>query len=373
MKTKNLIIALLVCTIFSISLVTVLFALSEDSIQRNNSFLRRYPHHPATKQQVLDIKYNSYYIAGVTKDRIYLGNSTAPLHLLSLNKELKDTIHIQLNIKDHEQYAFGSVKIDIRPPYFYLSDGTVPIIYRGKLGEWNAEPLMQGSAFFSQIKTIAEKDFIIRARSSASNENVLGKISIQDSTRVKLFPSLLEKQIDGVFDTDGMLLYNEELRKSIYVYFYRNEIIVADTSLNLVNRQRTIDTVSMAQLEIAKVKSKNKHTLRPKALLVNKRASTSGNYLFIHSDRLGKYEAEEMLGQASIIDVYDLTKNTYKLSFYLYNQQGEKMREFQLFDHFLIALMGNYIVTYKLKPDYFKLEKEIKKISADIRSKTENL
>lgn len=303
MRRKSVIISLTLCAVFSIALVAVLFAFSEDIVHRNNSFLRRYPHHPASKANVLDIGFNSYYIAGTANGRIYLGNVTAPLHVLSLTEDLKDTVHIRLSLPGSENYEFRSVKLDVKKPYFFLSDGTVPIIYRGKLGEWKATPFLYGSAYFSQMEPMNKNSFAIRARSSASNENELGKIAVTDTTLVKLAPALLEKQIDGIFDTDGMLHYSEYQDKLVYVYYYRNEFVVAEPNMDLDYRGKTIDTVSQAKIDIANIASNQESTLASQALVVNGQSCVSGNYLFVNSDRLGKYEPEEMLEQASIIDV----------------------------------------------------------------------
>lgn len=356
MKTKAIIISLLGCVVLSIGLVTVLFAFSEDIVHRNNSFIRRYPHHPVTKMNTLDIKFNSYYIAGTAGNQIFLGNTTAPLHLISVNKFLKDSTHVRLEIENRNDYQFRSVKVKIKAPYFYIMDGTVPVILRGKIGEWKAKPFMYGIAYFSLAEPMETNRFAIRARNNSTNENMLGNINITDSSTVELAPHLLEKQMDGIFDTDGMLNFNEDLKKLVYVYFYRNEFIVATLDLALDYRGKTIDTIGRAQINIAIIKSKNESTLGSPPIIVNKQSFTSGNFLFINSGRLGRYEPEEMLDQASIIDVYDLTKGTYEFSFYLYNHNKEKMTNFQVVDDLFIGILGNYLVTYKLKPENFSFQ-----------------
>lgn len=370
MKRKSVIISLTLCAVSSIALVAVLFAFSEDIVHRNNSFLRRYPHHAASKANALDLGFNSYYIAGAENGRIYLGNVTAPLQVLNLSEDLKDTVHIRLSLPWSENYEFRSVKLKVKKPYFYLSDGTVPVIFRGTIGNWKASPFMEGSAYFSQLEPMGSNSFAIRARSSTINENELGKITVTDTTLVKLAPALLQKQIDGIFDVDGMLHYNDDLKKLIYVYYYRNEYIVAEQDMNLNYQGKTIDTVSRAQIDIASIASKQKSTLATQALIINGQSCVSGNYLFVNSERLGKYESKKMLEQASIIDVYDLRKNTYELSFYLYDHKEEKMNSFRVFDDLLVAIMDDHIVTYTLKPEYFELKKKaINSISPGINKK----
>lgn len=372
MKTSRVFILLSVSVVVSTSLITGLFLVSEEAIDRDNSFIRRYPHHPVNRQGSFDLEFNSYYLAGITRDSIYLGNFTAPLHLLAIDKELTDTSQHRLNLKNMEKYNFKSVKVHVHEPYYYLFDGTVPIIYQGEIGNWNAEVLMENAAYFSQILPMDNNRFAVRARSTANNENELGQIKVMRSTEVKLKPELLEKQIDGIFDVDGFLLYNEQLEGVIYLYRYRNEYIVANKNLDLQYRGKTIDTINMAQLDIASITSKNKKKLGPMSTRVNLNATTYGNYLFVSSNRIGKYEDGNMLEQASIIDVYNVEERIYELSFYLYHFKNDKMREFFINGSMLYSLNGNFLVKHTMKKQYFDLEKN-KNISADIRSTTENL
>lgn len=353
MKNKKIYTILLIGTICSIGLVTLLFALSEKSIKREkNTFIRRYPHRPVTQTHALDIGYNSYYIAGVDKDKIYLGNNTAPLHLLVLDSTLKDTQHIRLHL-ERKNLPFRSIKVRVDPPYFYVMDGTVPTILRGKTSDWNASLIMEGDAYFSFAEPMDSSTVVIRARRSSTNENVLGRISMGDSVQVDLFSDLLQKQIDGVFCTDGELLFNKELQKPIYVYNYRNQFVVADTNLEQEYIGKTIDTVSRAQIELASISSKKVTTLASPPLVVNRQSSAYGNYLFVCSGRLGRYEPSIMLDQASIIDVYDLRKNTYKFSFYLYDHLLKRMSSFRVHGDKLIAMMDTHVVINKLKQERF--------------------
>jgi len=351
---RKLLLQLLGWAVFGAMAVTFLFIVSEETIKRNNSFLRRYPHHPVQKETVLDISYNSYYIAGITSKHIYLGNTTAPLHVLQLSRDLQDTTHIRLRLEDKESYAFRAVQVRVKGNHFFVTDGTVPVIYRGELSTLTARPVMTTPIFFNRLEVMNDSIFVIRTRSAATNETVLGLLQIGDTSKVELNHHLLERQEHGIFDTDGLLIYNQKLQQVVYTYFYRNEFIVADNNLELIYRGKTIDTVSRAQISIDTLRSRNENRLAAAPLMVNIQTATAGNYFFVQSDRLGRYEPERMLKEASIIDVYHLTKNTYEFSFYIHHQQNEKLRSFHVMDSLLVALQGNLIVTYRLKKEHFK-------------------
>lgn len=349
----KMVIHLVVLAFLATMAVTVLFLISEDTLKRNNSFLRRYPHHPVQKQGELDISFNSYYIAGITQDNIYLGNSTAPLHVLRINRALTDTSHIRIELKDKDNYNFTAVQLRVNEDRFYISDGTVPIVYQGDTRLWNANPIITEPIYFNRFEVMNDTTFIIRTRSAATNETVLGVLTNGDETQVELNHEMLEKQMDGVFDTDGHLMVNPKSNQVIYMYFYRNGFVVADNSLKVDYRGKTIDTVSKAQISIDTIHSRKENRLASAPLIVNLKAATFGEYMFVQSDRLGRFEPERMLKEAAILDVYNIKNKTYEFSFYIHHIKNQKLRSFAIKDSLLVALQGNLITTYKLKKETF--------------------
>lgn len=343
----KLAVAFLACT----ALVIVLYLLSEHQIHRNNGFVRRYPHHPVNKLKAVDIRYNSYYVAGIANGSIYLGNTSAPLHMLVADTALANVRPVKLKVAGGAGARVSAVQLRVRPPYFYLADGSVPLLYRGRVGKWLATPYLNDLARFSQFEPASGGRFVIRSLDSKRNTHVIGGIGVSRSPRQA--PWLIRSQGNTVFDTDGILLYNQQLKQSVYVYLYRNQFLTADDDLRLLKRARTIDTVQKAVIKIASQDSGRIRKLAEQPAVINKKACTSGRYLFIQSDRLGKYEPEEMLGDASIIDVYDLVKQTYEFSFYLYRHNGEEVRKFAVHGNLLIGLTQHYMVTYRLEKEHF--------------------
>ncbi len=65
--------------IISIALVCVLYAYSDHVTHKRNSFTRLFPPHPVVFKSAVDLKLNSFYIAGYAKADIYLSNLTEPL------------------------------------------------------------------------------------------------------------------------------------------------------------------------------------------------------------------------------------------------------------------------------------------------------
>jgi uncharacterized membrane protein YphA (DoxX/SURF4 family) len=336
-------------------MVLLLFLLSEEEVHRNNAFLRRYPHHPAVKGKSIELKYNSYYIAGFNGKTIFLGNSSAPLHLLEIDTSMQNVKTVSINFKNPKKYKFSNPQVRIEGSKFFLYDGTVPVIYQGKTMDWQVNGEVTSKISFSELIP-TDNGFGFRQLDKKKNLNILGILQNGNPMKVSL-AEILTRQTDGIFDTDGMLIYNAQLDKLIYNYYYRNTFVVADAKNLQSNFQgKTIDTVSWAKIKIAKEDSSRVHSMIGQPPIIQKWNSTWGKYLFVSSERLGKYESKEALKNAAIVDVYNLRDRSYEFSFYLYNHEKEKVIKFKVCGDLLVGLTNHYVVLYRLDDTTFEFK-----------------
>lgn len=342
----------------SISFMIVLFLTSEEIMHHENPFIRRYPQHPALLTHQMDLKFNSYYFAGYRKGKIYLGNYTNPLQLLSVDASLKNKQFDKISF-DAKNRFFQRVTIGIRNMFFYLKDGMVPTVFIGSTSDWKLNKEIKGIPFFTQAEAIDSTAIVFRANNGKDFANVLGLFRWNQKPKVTYNPDLLQQQIDGVFDTDGILLYSEEIKKIVYLYFYRNEFIVADVNSKLAYRGHTIDTTTKAKIKVAYLKNKTERTMIAPPLVVNANAAVCQNLLFVHSKIKGRYENNTLWEQAAIIDVYDLNKNAYLLSFPIYNNGEKKLNSLWVTTTHLYAIVGNELMVYELRTI---LKKEINSV-----------
>jgi len=344
--------ALGLITFLSFCLVTTLFLFSEETIHYNNNFIRRFPKHPTSSKKTIELSYSSYYLAGYDSKHIYLGNRTAPLLVTIFDLTLTKKREVRIKLPDLK-LSFRAPRMYVRTPYFYFSDGSVPCVFQGDTLDWNAKLKMFGKAYYTVFRPINKDSAVIRAISSKTKENALGVLSFNSGIRVKLNNNLLQKQIDGIFDTDGILLYNSQIGKIIYTYYYRNQFIITDSRFRSTTIGKTIDSVSHAQIQVASINSNNTTTLSKQPLTVNKLTATYGNYLFVNSALMGRFEPKIMWTRASIIDVYDLKENAYSFSFYIYDKQGRKTDEFVVVNDKVISLNGKFLTVEEFKTDYY--------------------
>ena len=300
-------------------------------------------------QGVVDLKINSFYVAGSTKHTLYLGNWTGPFHLLQVNLMTLDTTHTNLSVpglKIPDDYRLFRLKVD--SPYFYLSHGTMPGIFQGTLNDRKAVKFSKGNTpYFVDAVPVSPRLMALTSLNLESKSNELAALTT-DSPFFQFKSDLLEKQIDGFFCVDGMLHFDRELNRLIYLYCYRNEYLVMDTSLNLINRFHTIDTFKTAAIKVAEVKSKNYKTLASPPAKINFKSCVSGKFLFVQSTLLAKNEDKVEFQKSPPIDVYDFWVGQYLYSFHLRDYAGERPSSFTVSDNRVSVIYKDKLVVYQL-------------------------
>jgi hypothetical protein len=336
----------------STAFVIILFLMSEDMIHKRNSFLRLFPSHSIMPKDTFDIQYDTWYIAGTTNNTIYLGNYTAPLYLLVIDRGFSETKQVRIDLEGINSYKFWSIRVKVDSPNFFMTDGTIPVIFKGTTSDWKATNFSYDSTYFLDMVPLSGNSLAVRSMNTNSN-NMLGKIT-PDTRQTNFFHDILKKQVDGMFCTTGDMEYDNLTGKLVYVYNYRNQYIVMDSMMNVEYEGKTIDTISRAQIKVAKLSAHNKSVMAAPPLMVNKRARISEEWLFVQSNLLAKNENLDAFNSSSVIDVYSLKDKEYKYSFYIKDFNKTKMRDFCVIDKRIIILTGNYILSADLMPDYLE-------------------
>lgn len=335
--------------------VVVLFVSSEKIMHSENPFQRIYPPHPAEFLNSIDLSFNSYYLAGYSGNRIYLGNYTTPSQIMSLDINLKDQ-RMHKILFEPGRIPFKIIRSYVRGNYFYLLDGSVPKIFRGNLNSWKINTELLGSPYFSKAIPIDSNTVVVRTNKNHKFENVLGILNSGQVPKFQYLEKLLQAQNDGIFDTDGTLLYSEDSQKIVYLYFYRNEFLVADKNGLLEYRGNTIDTIKRAKIKVASLKNGTEYAISSPFFVVNSTGSVFRNLLFVHSTVKGKLENEKFWEKSFVIDVYDLSKKNYLFSFPIYHIKEGKLNSFVINKTRIYALIGNELAMYEIKNG---LKKEI--------------
>lgn len=336
-----------ICFTTSVSLIIVLFFISRNKNHHNNQFTRLFPSHFISKPRQFNLKLNSYYLAGLSRTTIFLGNRTSASFILQSNYELTDTGHMRLKVPPETRILNEGTQVIVDSPDIFMMDGFTPIVLHGTLDR----PFMVENGFhtgpFDAFSIIAKKSFAIRTYDWDRRQNILAK-SMKYSAKPLYARSILTRMGDGVFSLDGNLVQDSYTGHLIYVYFYRNEYIELDTNLNILYRGKTIDSIISPQIKLSGILSDSTVTFAAPPLTVNKTCCADSGFLFINSKLRAKNEDEDEFNQNSVIDIYSLAKNEYLYSFYIPDDNGIKIRSFRVFNHQLVALYDHTIITFSI-------------------------
>lgn len=352
---RRLIFKIAVLIVFAGVTVLMLYVVSEDMHHHRNNFTRRFYGTPA--EVVKDLKLESKsYIAGAGHGKVYICDNRDPLKVFEFDNDLS-SVTTRIIRTNEPNRAFKSLRTVIKPPYFYLYDGREAFAFSGNLLDWQAKIWIDQVAYYNSFVAIDSSQAAIRSVSADANESVIGIMKNDGSEKVTFNKNLLDKQIDGFFDTDGKLLFNSKHQKLIYVYYYRNEYLITNTSLSEKKVAHTIDTTSKANIKVVRLKDTQASTIASPMRIVNKSACTEGDFLYIHSNLIGQFEQKEMWKQASVVDVYSLLDNSYLFSFYLYDKHGHKISDFVVDNGKIYTIAGLTLTVYDFNATPYKKSK----------------
>lgn len=338
-------ILMILLSLCSIGSLLFLYQRSEYLTEKENNFTRRFLQHPFDEEQRFDLKVNSYYFAGSTKDSLYLGNYTTPFTLSSIDNNFQEIKTLQV-VPDQSDFTFKGSRIVVRDSIYYLFDGTVPILYKGEIGASNVKTISYKELYFSQLQPLDNNSFTIITYSPEKQIQALGLLFPTYPNKIKVDPELLEKVNDGVFDTDGKLIVDHHSNKIIYAYSYKNKFVVLDKNLQNKKTFYTIDDLKNPKIEVVRLKDGQKKMKNP-PLTINKSVFAYQGLLFIESDRPGKFEDKKQQKQSIVIDIYAIDENKYFGSFYLPNPYSSKKTQFYIKDDCLYLINENELIRYR--------------------------
>ncbi len=343
-------LVVLVSLLLGIGIVAALTLVSASSKnKRLGNFKRIFPKEKILSlQATVDLRFNSYYLAGADSSNIYLANSTDPNQLIIADYRLR-TKHVQLNIPDTARIAWKLLQVRIDFPNILITEGITPSILKGTFPSLSYSK-KQFDLYFSDLVPLTSNTFCLRAYNESLKQNIL--LSAREGVENDTVPRyMLEKQSDGFFCTDGMLLYNPARGEVIYVYYYRNQFVQLDSEMRVKHVGHTIDTVGRADVDVGFIRSESQMVLLNQPTVVNKHSCTDENFLYIHSGIKADNETDFEFKGNSVVDVYSLADNKYQFSFYLPFLAETSIDDFKAANHKLIVVHGQILAVYAL-PEY---------------------
>lgn len=338
-KLVNIILAL----VMPIVLVIILFKLSKAPNLIPNGFNRQIISHP-TKEPTFFTKLRSsnYYISGKTRYHLYLTDYFKPSILLVYDSHLITSGQVSLPLSDND---FKSTQIQIDSPFVYLYNGSKKLIalYRFKsdslllLGNFHLDKTPFNRACFLSTST-----FFLRT----ANKQMSTLSKFTNGLPIKTV-SVLQKQIDGFFCTDGLMGVDYNSSHLFYIYYYRNQFICMDSNLRVLYQAATIDTNRFAKLSVIQTGKDPFITMSSHKTTINNEICITSKFFLVNSALLADNENRSLFSKSSVIDAYDLKNGEYRYSFYLIRFNKVTLKSFVAFtDNKIAAIEGNYLLIY---------------------------
>lgn len=345
--TKKRTVLLLLLAILGVISIIVLKISTDFANSHKNGFSRKFIPAAIIPVKGIDLVYHHYYIAGLDSDSLYIGNFRATAQLLVTDYRFSDTQYREINIDDTGKIAWAAIKIHEDFPNLYIGEDITPALIRQDMQNYKSYRYHLDSNFFISFLPLSISSILFTTYNSAAQHSYLKKeIPTSKGINSKIIP--LQKQVDGFFSSDGIILYNKMHQRVIYVYKYRNLFHCLDTNLNILYNGHTIDTTQQVLIKVGEIKSENKLTMTTPRYFVNRLAATDGDYIYINSALMANNEQTSIFRQNSVIDVYSLKTGEYQYSFYLPHIKKQQLRDFKIRNGNLFAVYDTYLYHFKL-------------------------
>lgn len=347
----NPIKALAICFLSSITTVGIMYGIHHQVKPTKNDFMRSFVRSGVLQQHALERAVAGYQIIGTFPNKIILSNPQKPDTLVSLSDTLTDRQYHLLTTTDQTTIIPGT-QISMDSTRLYAFTPYSKKLYTGTFPEGVLSPLkheLSGSA--TQICALDSPFFILRTYTgfnASTAQAELQRYSITVPTISSPITFTLQKQKEVQFSTKGHLLYNRYLQRLIYVYLYRNQFDVMDTTLQRVLEGNTLDTIKQVNLTPHKNLTTDITVLANKLPVVNRAVCTTDSLLYIHSGMMADNETLKAFKKNNVVDIYNLANGSYQFSFYIPNYKEQSLHSFKVYQDKLIVLYRYAIVIYTM-------------------------
>ncbi|MBS1533112.1 MAG: hypothetical protein JSU01_22625 [Bacteroidetes bacterium] len=206
---------------------------------------------------------------------------------------------------------------------------------------------------FTRCAMVDSNFFVFRKYNYRKRDQLFATLALPNGLGEETNLSAVNR--DWGMSTDGALLYNNILKRFIYLYFYRPKAILFDSYLKLTDSLSLLgsDCRGISVIDISANTKDHFTTTKAPTVICNEHACTYQHYLLVHSGIRAKNERAGVFNGAEALDLYDLQSLKYLGSFRIPRYGAIKVRDIQLYNDTLYVLyqnrLGRFAMPY-LKP-----------------------
>lgn len=328
------------------ALVAGLYWSAYARLRTTNSFLRLFPPHVLGSRKQIELPSNAYYFAGQIGDTLFLGNRLYPQRVIKVHQESMDTTiyHFSVNSSPNT-LSYWSLHVAQASWLWYNSASGERYVSSSPYTD-SLTPGIDRQPLHGAV-TLSPNYMVTKTFDSQRSSRCLQKTAIDHA----LLPNIYypRQQIEGIYSTDGMLLFNRNWNQLIYLHHFTNRITLLDTNLNEQTHQQTIDLTDSIKGNIITSTESGVTKQKLEGSIVNQDACTDGNLLLVLSKAPAKNQTLASFRKSATVDIYTFPDLNYRHSFYLPLAKDHTTLDIQLVGSYLYVLHGTALVRYGLQ------------------------
>ena len=316
--------------------------------EQKNNFARKFI--PIISNPYGSWKHNKTFIniSGITSDTIYFQSSKAGTIIKSDILLTKFISEKYFSSQEMSVISHCQCDINLFGVFFFL--GNKPAIYCGKINGMLNQYLFPRGTFIRSC-AISDKEVVFKGFDTGLHSG--NPMFFRGNMQTKQIIVENDQNIldtDGLIASDGLLNYDSNSHRLIYLYFYKNKFLCLDTTLHLIYTGNTIDTIARVNTKYA-ARTQNGFTtltnVTPKRTVNNQCCVTNG-LLFSNSYLKADNEHPSDFSSNDVIDIYRIVDGKYIGSFYVPKVAGHHLLKFKIENSVLVVLYRDVAESFHL-------------------------
>jgi hypothetical protein len=341
--TRNILVIILGAS----TVIYILFVFAEIPNKTNNGFNRKWLNKDLLPIIEKEFSLPSNRICGISKNSIYV-TADNPQHILVFNRKLEliDTLFLNMNIAPNKVVPNF---LEIDSPRIFLHLNNLETVYYGNISTRSMNFTKLNTGIFLRSAQLSPSTMIIRSFVNSLTNLSFTKIDVITGKKM-LTKNFIGNDTDDGLANDGMLLYDKDLNKLLYVKYFKNQFYSADTNFNLLYKANTIDTTFTGNAKTGIEWHGKEAKIIPSIarIEINKYAFAGDSLLYIQSGLRADNEGLNSFVKKDDIDIYKLSNGKYIGSLALRKQDNESFKSAKVINDTLLVLYTRKIAMYKL-------------------------
>ncbi|RXK81680.1 hypothetical protein [Filimonas effusa] len=340
-------IPLIICLLLPVGVICLLAAAAPDINKSGNGFRRTWLYDMITKTNSFAILPTIKNIAGVEHGFIYFSSKEKGVAVrLDLSNGNQESIKF-LSTPNLINQLDASNQLIVRDSTFWLYNSTPALIIKGNL-KGDVSSIVKLKEPFTKL-VLTDSGMIVRKFIPGVRDQALYKLNSLGEM-LTTAPRITDDNGDGGLSTEGILLYNNVDKSTMYIGRNSNRVTVLNEDMTIKKVGKTIDTFFTNRYTASQyqLKSGNVVTNGAPIQYINIGAAINADFLYVQSGVRSDSDDRNSFSKDLVLDVYSL-KNMEYIGSIAAKGVKEKLRSWVINDNRILVLKSSTLEIYDLK------------------------